>query len=154
MRQEYFPGTVLSNGQLLPCVKTLELLYGPRVRSGSAGTGYSWRGKHVTGSQRKDNDFARRRLFYDILESEGEAGYARLLDEVKMYLELNKLPSESWKSTTWLLEHLRLQRVDADPAAKRKSDGAKAGAAKSTKRHRPAPMIPIAAQANLPEDDA
>jgi hypothetical protein len=131
LREEYLIGKLLSNGQRLPSVKQLELTYGPHVRTGSASTGFSYRSKRLNGSQRKDNDFSRRRPFYNVVDREGDSGFAQLLDQIKV-----AFPSESWKSTNWLLDELRVGRVGADPTAKKKSEAAKAGAATSTKRHR------------------
>lgn len=141
LRDEYLFGRLLSNGQRLPSVKQLELSYGPQIRTGSVSMGSSYRSKRVNGSQRKDNDFARRRPFYQIVDSEGDAGVERLLDQIKAS---SLFQLESWKSTAWLLDELRIGRVASDPVAKKKSEGAKAGAFASKKRHRgDAPVIEI-----------
>jgi hypothetical protein len=130
--EEYRQGLVLPCGRRKPSVLALETYYGPSVRTGSLSSGFSYRSKRVrSGSQRVDNEFSKRKPFYDIIDAEGDAGVARLNT-----LVASKYTSQSLESTNWLLSHLKRELIEADPIRRARSEAAKAGAAKSTKRHR------------------
>jgi len=82
------------------------------------------------GSQRVDNEFSKRKPFYDIVNAEGDAGIARL-----SALVASRFQAQSLESTNWLLTHLRRRLIDSDPIRRARSEAAKEGAAKSAMRH-------------------
>ena len=131
--EEYRQGLVLPCGRRKASVLALETYYGPSVRTGSLSSGYSYRSKHVRGgSQRVDNEFSKRKPFYDIINAEGDAGVARLSE-----LVASQFTTQSLDSTNWLLSRLKRELIENDPIRLARSEAAKAGAAKSKKRHRP-----------------
>jgi len=143
--EEYRQGLVLPCGRRKASVLALETYYGPSVRTGSLSSGYSYRSKRVrAGSQRVDNEFSKRKPFYDIINAEGDAGVARL-----SALVASQFPLQSIESTNWLLAQLRRQLIDSDPIRRARSEAAKEGAAKSAKRHRP--LAQVQGQATVTE---
>ena len=146
--EEYRQGLLLPCGRRKASVLALETYYGPSVRTGSLSSGFSYRSKRVRGgSQRVDNEFSKRKPFYDIIDEEGDAGVARLCA-----LVASQFASQSLESTNWLLNRLKRDLIEADPIRRARSEAAKIGAAKSTKRHRsvtPAPVDGAATEATF-----
>lgn len=58
-------------------MKALEEHYGPSVRSGKS-KGHSYRSRRYHQTQKVDNQFAKRKRVYDIVEAEGIDGVKRL----------------------------------------------------------------------------
>ena len=121
----------LAGGARLPSVRALELHYGPSVRTGSKSTGFSYRSKHVRGgSQRVDNDFSKRKPFYDIMDSEGDAGLLRLTALITEKYGAAAPPC--WSQVSWLLSDLKKLKPEYEARKQRAS----LGAASSSKRHK------------------
>jgi len=108
-----------------PAVRDLEAKYGPATRTGKKGKGSSYRSKALHGgSQRKDNAFAKRRLAYAVIETEGEAGVARLESMIAEKFGAFEHPSASHME--WLYQKLTSDRSGFE----KKSNSAKEGAQK------------------------
>jgi hypothetical protein len=137
LRDEFELGRLISGSEeRLPSVKALEQHYGPRVRAGDKCSGSSYRSRHNRGnSQRVDNDFAKRRPFYDILIAEGEAGFLRLSELIAG--EFGTAPP-AWSQVSWLLTQLKIAKPEY---ATRKARGEE-GAAKSVKRRKAGALLP------------
>jgi hypothetical protein len=77
-----------------------------------------------------DKEFSKRKPFYDIISAEGDAGVARLSELVASQFILQSL-----ESTNRLLNRLMRELIENDPMRLARSEAAKAGAAKTKKRH-------------------
>ena len=107
-----------------PAVRDLEAKYGPGVRNGKKGKGSSYRSKALHGgSQRKDNAFAKRKLVYEAIEAEGEAGVKRLQGMIAKNFGEQESPSVSHME--WLYKQLASERAGFEKKSKAAAEGAK-----------------------------
>jgi Transcriptional activator of glycolytic enzymes len=113
-----------------PAVRDLEEAYGPSIRTGSKLTGSSYRSRKVDprGTQRKDNAFSKRKLAYDIIESEGEEGVTRL--EAMVTAKFGSDAQATTGQMEWLFRALTSERDGFEKRSQNAKEGAKKRARK------------------------
>ena len=125
----------VGGGDRGPPVKHLELHYGPSARNGK-GTGASYRSKHLRGgSQRVDNAYNKRKVFYQIVDSQGSAGVALLQVELEGNFggAAAVVAAPSWSQVSWILDQL----IERDVSYGAHRQRGVQGAAKRQRTERP-----------------